>query len=240
MKHAHADDFGLDSSANNAILALLDDNHLDSLSLVTNLRGFTQAASNIPSLNVDVFLHFNITEGKPLSAARSVPSLIDDDGNFYNQKEMMKRCIRGAIEPNDVLDELQAQYRQALKAGTKIVGIDSHQHMHAFSPIAQVVVDFAESHNIQKVRSYKRVVTIGPSAIFIKTIYALLARVSGRGRLPVTWQISSWRSYIMATWQDTRTYTGDVLVVVHPGTDYDRKEPLTQTLRRHFSHIKKK
>jgi len=240
LKHAHADDYGLNPSTNKAIKDLCTNNQLESLSLITTFDAFGEASKHATKAPVDVFLHFNLTEGFPLSPANQIPSLVDENGQFYNQLKFMWRCIVGKVAISEVHTELEKQYNKARDNGVRISGIDSHQHVHAFHPVASVVYDFAKEKSLPNIRSYKQVHTHGVSAYIIKLIYQILARISGRGRLPVSWQRSSWKNYIMATWQDTRLYKGDTTVVIHPGTNYDRQEGICRSLLRHVSHVRAK
>ncbi|MEI6480954.1 MAG: ChbG/HpnK family deacetylase [Candidatus Saccharibacteria bacterium] len=239
-KHAHADDYGLNTTVNNEVALLQKNKQLDSVSVVTNFASFKEISAGLSALSIDVFLHVNLTEGAPVSPAQKIPSLVNSNGQFLNQLTFIWRCIIGKINANEVYVEIQNQYDRALQSGARIVGLDSHQHVHAFQPVAKVMYDFAADHNIAYVRSYKQVCAKGLSARCIKILYVFLARMSGRGRLPISWRKKSWKNYMMATWQDTRFYSGSVTVVIHPGTNYDRQGSIITSLLRHYRHIAKK
>jgi predicted glycoside hydrolase/deacetylase ChbG (UPF0249 family) len=56
------------------------------------------------------------------------------------------------IDLGEVAKELRAQLKKALGAGLKISHIDSHQHLHAFPAIMEIVAGIAKENGIPAVR----------------------------------------------------------------------------------------
>ena len=60
----------------------------------------TNKTSHLQQLMVTTGLHFNITEGWPLS--KDVKSLTDDGGMFRGKEEMLEKCGGGVVDFEDV------------------------------------------------------------------------------------------------------------------------------------------
>ena len=65
----NADDFGMNSEANKAIIHSLKNGICSSTTLISNMSGFEEAVSLIKenNLNNRVGIHLNLTEGVPLT-----------------------------------------------------------------------------------------------------------------------------------------------------------------------------
>src|SRR5215472_10305385 len=79
-----ADDFGLTRRVNEAIAIAHSNGIVTTASLMVNGNGFESAveiAQNCP--NLDVGLHLNLTEGRPVSSVASIPALASGEGFLY-------------------------------------------------------------------------------------------------------------------------------------------------------------
>ena len=93
---ANADDLGLDTSVNAAILNCFQRGYINSTSLMTNMGGFDEAADLIHSMPVikNVGVHINLAEGKPLTNIDS--RYLDADGNWDVYKTKRSSNVLGA------------------------------------------------------------------------------------------------------------------------------------------------
>ncbi|HAQ23778.1 MAG TPA: hypothetical protein DCR10_09530 [Acidimicrobiaceae bacterium] len=124
----NADDFGLCNDVTQGILDAHLNEQVSSTTLMVNMQATEQAveiAHSHPRLGVG--LHFNLTEGRPLT---SVPSLVDESGQFLLRGELLRRCLRRAIDPGDIRREFEAQLTRIHEHGIVPTHIDSHQHVH--------------------------------------------------------------------------------------------------------------
>ena len=217
---------------------MLDKGELDSVSVIVTTGAFDDFARQLRKVKVPIFLHFSITEGTPISEKTTIPSLLDDEGRFYAQQTLIKKCISRKINKQDVWRELEAQMEKLLKAGVRVAGIDTHQHAHAFNPISAVVYEYATERNIEFVRSYSQARAISISAHIVKFGYWLLALGTSLRLSPRSWRERKWRSFVMATWEKISSVPDDTVVIVHPGTDFDCQESLLRQVIRHFRYIK--
>ena len=124
----NADDFGLAGSVSTGIIDVYQAGQLSSTTLMVNMPGTEEAvdlAEHHPGLGVG--LHFNLTEGRPLTDARS---LVDSDGAFLLRGELVRRSVRGRVEQGEITRELTAQLDRFVSLGLTPTHLDSHQHVH--------------------------------------------------------------------------------------------------------------
>ncbi|KAH8854008.1 Carbohydrate deacetylase [Schistosoma japonicum] len=76
-------------------------------------------------------LHFNLTEGKPLSNVKCIQSLLDDHGCFLGKHGFRSRLTSSLVHMDEVEIELESQvnaFRDIF--GTIPSHFDGHQHVH--------------------------------------------------------------------------------------------------------------
>src|SRR5690606_18112220 len=96
--------------------------------------------------NFSTGLHFNLTEGRPISDASDVKTLINSDGFFWNYKNFIRRLKSKKISHEEIKIELENQYDRFVQLSEHHpTHIDSHQNIHKQFPIAQVLYRFAHS-----------------------------------------------------------------------------------------------
>ncbi|MNO16926.1 hypothetical protein D3C76_66150 [compost metagenome] len=123
----NGDDYGMSEAINRGIIGAHAFGTLSSASLLVNMPAFEQAvdlAHQSPALGIG--LHFNLTEGKSISAANDIPSLVQSDGYF---SRIFEEWAEGQIE-----QELLQQYNKMVLAGLQPTHIDSHHHIHLIVP----------------------------------------------------------------------------------------------------------
>lgn len=137
----NADDFGLSTGVNRGIMAAYRAGAITSTTVMTNTPGFAgaaQLARRHPTLKVG--LHFNITEGRPVTNPQSISSLVGADGRFSYNISLWRQ--------EDVSRELRAQWNRLVDAGIQPTHIDSHQHAQMHKPVYGVVAKFARQQGV--------------------------------------------------------------------------------------------
>ena len=133
----NADDFGLSRGVNSGIIDAHQAGIVTSTSLIVNKPGLKDAvhqAKRNPQLGVG--LHFNLSDGKPISPPYLVPSLVNIYGHFHNQSHEWHE--------EDVERELHAQWELMRRKGLYPTHIDSHMHIHMdFLPVYHAVAKLA-------------------------------------------------------------------------------------------------
>ena len=156
----NADDFGLTSGVNRAILGLHRAGVLTSATLMARAAA-TDAAIEIakatPSLGVGC--HIVLVDGEPvLSAGRDIPNIsqatrqlfLPSLGRFvsaiYNQSTLAKIDYQIQIEARAQIQSLQSH-------GVLLTHIDTHKHTHMFPRVLRPVLRAARSCGIRAVRN---------------------------------------------------------------------------------------
>ena len=124
----NADDFGLRTSVSEGIIDAFQNGQVSSTTLMVNVPGTEEAvglAEQYPDLGVG--LHFNLTEGRPLTSANS---LTDEAGVFHSRARLLKNSFMHAIDPSEITSELTAQLDRIEDLGITPTHLDSHQHIH--------------------------------------------------------------------------------------------------------------
>ena len=139
----NADDFGLTTSVSEGVIDAFRNKQVSSTTLLVNMTGTEEAvglAEQNPSLGVG--LHFNLTEGQPLTSAKS---LIDENGHFWSRGQLLRKILTRAVSPADITSEFIAQLDRAEDLGITPTHIDSHEHVHmapaVFAPMFPVLHD---------------------------------------------------------------------------------------------------
>ena len=208
--------------------------NLDSVSVIVTTPSFNSYKTKLSAIKIPIFLHFNLTEGLALSPKESVSSLVDKDGYFLSQGKFIWRCVTRQMNTRDVWCELEAQAGALQNLGIEVAGIDTHQHAHAFNPVSSVVYDYANDRNIECVRSYGQLKVLHPSTYLIKCAYWVMARASSPKKSPRGWREKKWRPFVMATWEKVESAPDNVVVITHPGTDFDCQVNLPKRVWRHM------
>ncbi len=169
-----ADDFGLSPGISAGIVRLAHTGRLTAISCLTNGAGW---ASAVPLLNglpasVDVGLHLNFTEGRPLS-----PRLAKRWPQFPPLPLLIARAHLGVLPRGALRNEAHAQLAAFMRAhGSAPAFIDGHQHVHHLPGLRDLILDMLEHvQPLPAMRSTGRV--LGPG-FGVKR--ALIERTGGR------------------------------------------------------------
>ena len=101
------------------------------MNIPTTARDVAIGLKETPDLGMGV--HLVLTMGRPISAPESVPSIVDENGNFFKYTPFLERRSRLNIE--EVKKEWRAQIESYIEAsGKKPTHLDSHHHSSYFSP----------------------------------------------------------------------------------------------------------
>ncbi len=138
-----ADDFGYAPGISRVISTLAGRERLQAVScLVTHAdwKASAPLARDWPA-SVDVGLHFNLSEGTPLSAA-----LRARWPRFPSLPVLLARAHLRLLPLRAIADELDAQLDAFVAArGARPAFIDGHQHVHALPGVRRLVLDAAQA-----------------------------------------------------------------------------------------------
>jgi hypothetical protein len=133
-----ADDFGLSAGVSRGIAALARQGRLQAISCLTGVPAWRENAPllrDLPS-GVDIGLHFNLTEGEPLS-----PELRARWPRFPALPRLIAAAHVGAVPRAAIAAEFGAQLAAFLRAcGREPAFIDGHQHVHHLPGVRDVLL----------------------------------------------------------------------------------------------------
>lgn len=141
----NADDFGMTKSVNKAITELMQIGAITSTTVMVNMPYAAEAIELLKIPDISVGLHFNLTEGRPVSDPSLVRSLVKENGVFYTKKELENRAKQNLVKKEEVLLELKNQYAKLHAIlGDNITHFDSHQGLNRIPVIFKALLDFGK------------------------------------------------------------------------------------------------
>lgn len=129
-----ADDYGQNDSISQAIIDLISKKRLSATScLTTSSQWLSQAKALLPFNNqVDIGLHFNLTEGRYLTQPRAF---------FPSLKTLLCQAFLRKLDENLIESELNAQIDQFIAGMGQLPDfIDGHQHIQQFPVIRDILI----------------------------------------------------------------------------------------------------
>ena len=137
-----ADDFGLDAGISIAIARLARAGRLNAVSCISTSDGWAADAawlSDLPA-TVSLGLHFNLTQGRPLS--RRLAKVWPE---FPTLPRLMVLAHLGLLPRAALRAEFHAQFGAYVKAIEKPPSfVDGHQHVHQLPVVRNIVLDAVE------------------------------------------------------------------------------------------------
>lgn len=181
----NADDFGRHPLINRAVAECVERGCLRSATLMPGGKAFDDAVDKAlahPELGVGI--HFTLVNGYPVRPPEEIPSLVTEDGVFYDDYiHFVKRYLTRKVRMEDVRRELAAQAEKMAQTGLSLTHVDSHQHMHVLPGIFDAVLDAAAAIHIDAVRIPRTPLFAGASGRLGQLVgragLASLARLAG-------------------------------------------------------------
>ena len=138
----NADDYGDSLSVNSGIRYAHEKGVVTSTSLLANGKHFEDAITKLPS-TLGLGIHLNLSYGKALSR------------NKVLDKHFQYKILLKKVSPSFIEKELRAQIEKVKERGLHIDHVNSHQHVHAFSPVKEIVLKLAQEYKIPAIRWQK-------------------------------------------------------------------------------------
>ena len=150
----NADDFGLHTAVNHAVINGYEKGCLRSTSLMPTGSAVEEAAAlarQCPELGVGV--HITLVAEYPVLPPERVRSLIGSDGRFFpDHVAFIKAFVQGKIRMAELYAECEAQIQRVKSLGIDISHLDSHQHLHVLPKIIDVCLELAKKYDIHRMR----------------------------------------------------------------------------------------
>lgn len=234
----HSDDFGYNQHTDKKILHLLKERKIKSLSVLStmvnqkSLQKLKSAVDKNPAYQIG--LHVNLVEGKSIYGKEYIPSLVDKKGQFFALTRFIVLLFFGRIEKDHIKKEIKSQIKKMRNKNLNPQFIDSHRHVHAVSPVAEIVEEIAKEANIGQIRSYNLVKTYTTQAkikyLFLKLTAAVSYFISyGKVGLPASWKQNGAKIYSFSSWEGKSIYflktdNENLVLVTHPYLPFDNNK----------------
>lgn len=152
----NADDFGLTRGVNHAVAELHDAGALTSATLMASGAAFQNAieiAKARPHLGVGC--HVVLTDGRPTSPAKAIPTLLARNGNALRPSlvSFLLALHTNQIDAEDIEREAVAQIRSLQHAGITVTHLDTHKHTHLFPFVLKPLLRAAERTGVRSIRN---------------------------------------------------------------------------------------
>jgi hopanoid biosynthesis associated protein HpnK len=149
----NADDFGLTSGVNRAIVEGNRSGIITSATLMANAEA-SEAAIDLAKTQTDLRTgcHVVLIDGVPL--AESLPSLTNGSPRFRTSlKKFAIAAVRNKLNAEEIQREAEAQIRKIQARGITLTHVDSHKHTHMFPRVLRPVLRAAKACSIRAVRN---------------------------------------------------------------------------------------
>jgi hopanoid biosynthesis associated protein HpnK len=151
----NADDFGLNSSANHAIIRAHREGILTSASLMLNESGFEEAvalAREHPHLGIG--LHLTLLCGHSTLPPDRIPGLVNDKSEFDHSplRVGFKYFLKRRRLREQLRAEILAQFEKFRSTGLPLDHVDSHHHLHAHPIVFRILIESAMDLGITHLR----------------------------------------------------------------------------------------
>lgn len=149
----NSDDFGLTRSITDAIIDTHVNGIMTSTTLMANMDGTDyaiQKAKEISTLGVGI--HFNLTEGKPLTEQHKIPLLLNSLGEFNNNAAQRKNFLFGKEKQKQAELELSNQLSYLIDNGVIPTHFDSHHHITGTPVAFMASMNVAKKYQINRAR----------------------------------------------------------------------------------------
>jgi chitin disaccharide deacetylase len=152
----NADDFGLTSGVNRAIVSLNQRATLTSATLMAIAKATSEAvtiALQTPTLGVGC--HIVLVDGEPVLSPRKIPTLVDPDTGRFRATlgNFVRDLLLGRIHANEIRAEAKAQIALLQAHGIRPTHVDTHKHTHIFPGVLAPLLEVVKDQQIRAIRN---------------------------------------------------------------------------------------
>jgi len=152
----NADDLGLTSGINRAIVEGHQDGVVTSATLMANGPAFqdgVQLSRSVPKLSVGC--HIVLTDGAPVLDGFQVSTLVEGQPVRFRDplSKVVLAAIAGRLDQEQIEVEAEAQIRKLQSVGIVVSHFDSHKHTHLLPQILRPLLRAAKACGVPAVRN---------------------------------------------------------------------------------------
>lgn len=231
----YSDDFGYNKQVDKGIIRLIKKDKLIGLSVLSTMvspQSLIQLKRTVNGKNnFIVGLHINLIEGDPSQTFVKIMTLLNSSGKFYPLLFFLTKLLLGRIDKAQIKLEIEGQLAKLKQRGVNIRMLDSHQHTHAFSPVAEIVAEVAQEQKIPFVRSFASIKNYSFKAKFtylllkLSSFFSFLITYKKPG-LPASWNSKQKYDWTVMSWEGNSFDIAKIVgnrsaFVIHPYLPYD-------------------
>jgi hopanoid biosynthesis associated protein HpnK len=152
----NADDFGLTSGVNRAILELHEAGVLTSTTLMAREGATDEALEKArETRSLGVGCHVVLVDGEPILQATEIPTLVERETGVFRTSlvAFLMRLLTGRISSAEIEAEAGAQIEALQSKGVRLTHVDTHKHTHMFPGVLRPVLRAAKAAGIRAVRN---------------------------------------------------------------------------------------
>ena len=216
----NADDFGMNSDINQAIMAAMDVNLCIDTTLLVNFESSEEAAKLAISTKRkdNIGIHLNLTEGYPLTRnIRNEIRFCNNEGLFHNKK--VKRILHlSKSEKKAVYEEITSQIQFCRKMGIPISHADSHNHIHEEPGFLPLLLDILKKENIPFLRLTNNIGETSFQNRFYRNFYNTILNFKKLAGTSYFGSTNNFKSY-KKNWKENSI----IELMIHPGQIRDNQ-----------------
>jgi chitin disaccharide deacetylase len=150
----NADDFGLNSSVNKAIVESFNSALINSTTLMANMPGFEEAVeiAHNQKLIEKIGIHLVLTDGSSLTEEINSMDLFFKKNAISSSLRFKKLFFLNRREQNIIFKEFAAQIEKVKNSGIPITHLDTHHQIHDMWAIMQILIELLKRYNIPSMR----------------------------------------------------------------------------------------
>lgn len=150
----NADDFGFNTSVNNAIIESFNRGLITSTTMMANMSGFEEAVelAHKNSIVNRIGIHLTLTEGHPVTSGMLTSNLLYDRSGSDLKKYKGKLFFLTKESKAAIYKEFSAQIEKVRKAGIPVTHIDTHHHIDDVWSVTSILLAVLKTHSISSMR----------------------------------------------------------------------------------------
>jgi predicted glycoside hydrolase/deacetylase ChbG (UPF0249 family) len=160
----NADDFGMTSGINRAIVEGCEQGIVTSTTLMARSGAFDDAVGRAQELRVSrpevtIGCHVVLLDGEPILAPQDVPTLLEGIAPTGDARlrgslaDFTRAALSNRLNPEQVEAEAQAQIGRIQAAGIAVSHFDTHKHAHMFPQVLRPLLRAAKARGVRAVRN---------------------------------------------------------------------------------------
>ncbi len=168
--YVNADDYGMNSSVNKAIVESFKLGIINSTTIMANMPGFDEAVDLAYKNNLtdNIGVHLNLSEGNPLTKAIQNTKLFRNNESLGLERFKKKLFLLSRFEEKIIFKEFATQIERVKSTGIPVTHIDTHHHVDEVWSITKILLPLLKEYNIPSMRIMNN---LNASTSFYKRFY---------------------------------------------------------------------